>query len=174
MRDHAEVDMSQIQTAFDEVFDQAVVFHGFANYMRDYDVFVYATADPRARVAPEHLRYRFKHCVRALATSAVSPQVWKRSLDERLVDDDQGRDLDGYVWGVRWQALYPGMKLVPDSVDAERWSQDLGLPFYEATIETDCHNISLVFSDLVVDAVDVGYRPFVVSGDGPELKNPVR
>jgi hypothetical protein len=32
------VDEADIQTAFDDVFDQAIVFHGFADYMRDYDV----------------------------------------------------------------------------------------------------------------------------------------
>jgi hypothetical protein len=165
--------MSQIQAAFDDAFDQALVFHGFADYMRDYEVFVYVTADPRTGITPEHLRYRFKHCVRAVATSALSPEVWKRSLDERLVDYEQGRDLDGYVWGVKWQALYPGMKLVRDSVDAEQWSHDLGLPFYEAAIETNGHNISLVFSDLVVDTVHIGHAPFVVSDSGPDFKIPV-
>jgi hypothetical protein len=168
-----EVDISEIQAAFDDVFDQGLVFHGFADYMRDYDVFVYATADPRTGIAPEHLRYRFKHCVRAAATSALSPEVWKRSLDERLVDYEQGRDLDGYVWGVKWQALYPGMKLVRDSADAQRWSHDLGLPFHEAAIETNGHNISLVFSDLVIDPVDIGHTPFVVSDPGPGHKTPV-
>jgi hypothetical protein len=97
--------------------------------MRDYDVFVYATADPRTGIAPQHLRYRFRHCVRALATSAVPPEVWKRSLDERLVDYEQGVDLDGYVWGVKWQMLYPGMKLLSDSPEAERWSQILDMRF---------------------------------------------
>jgi hypothetical protein len=65
--------------------------------MRDYDVFIYATADPRTGITPKHLRYRFKHCVRAVVTTALSPEVWKQSLDERLVDYEQGRDLDGYV-----------------------------------------------------------------------------
>lgn len=157
------VDTSEIRAAFDDVFDQAVVFHGFADYMRDYDVFVYATADPRTGVAPEYLRYRFKYCVRAVVTSALPPETWKRSLDPRLVDFDQGRDLDGYVWGVRWQALYPGMKLLRDSADAQRWSNELGLPFYEASIETNGHNVSLVFADLVVDTISVGHTPFVVS-----------
>ncbi len=36
---------ADIASAFHEVFDQAVVFHGFADYMRDYDVVIYATAD---------------------------------------------------------------------------------------------------------------------------------
>ncbi len=86
------MDIEEIRGAFDEVFDQAVFFHGFADYIRDYDVSVYATADPRTGIVPEYLRYRFKHCVRAIATSSVPPEIWTRSLDERLIDE-QGRDL---------------------------------------------------------------------------------
>jgi hypothetical protein len=162
----SDVVTSEIPAAFDDVLDQAIIFHGFADYMRDYEVFIYATADPRTGMRPEHLRYRFKHCVRVTVKSALSPGIWKRSLDERLVDFEQGRDLDGYVWGVKWQALYPGMKLVLDSADAQRWSNELGLPFYEAAIETNGHNISLVFSDLTVQTVDLGYAPFVVPDGG--------
>jgi hypothetical protein len=156
------MDRSAIQAAFDDVFDQALVYHGFADYMRDYEVFVHVTADPRTGIAPQNLRYRFTHCVRAAATSALSPRVWRQSLDERLVDYERGRDIDGYVWGVRWQTLYPGMKLVGDSADARRWSDEVGLPGHEATIGTNCHNISLIFSDLVVDVVGSGHAPFVV------------
>jgi hypothetical protein len=123
------VDASEIQAAFDDVFDQQVTFHGFADHMRDYDVFIYAAADPRTGIRPEHLRYRFRHCVKAAVTSALSPATWKKSLDERLTDYEQGRHLDGYAWGVRSQELYPGMKLVADSAEAERWSRELGLPF---------------------------------------------
>jgi hypothetical protein len=169
----ADVEIAEIQAAFDDVFDQAIVFHGFADYMRDYDLFIYATADPRTGIAPQRLRYRFRHCVRVLATSAVPPEVWKRSLDERLIDYEQGVDLDGYVWGVKWQMLYPGMKLLRDSPDAERWSRALDLPFHEATFETNGHNISLVFSDLAVDTVEVGYAPFVVPDGGPDFKIPL-
>jgi hypothetical protein len=142
------VDKAGIQEAFDEVFDQAVVFHGFTDYMRDYDVFIYVTAGPGTGIAPEHRRYRFKYCVRALVTSALSAQLWSRSL--------------GYVWGVKWQNLYPGMRLVEESADAQRWSRDLDLSFHEATIETNGHDISLVFADLMVDVVDTGCAPFVV------------
>jgi hypothetical protein len=164
------MDAAEIQAAFDDVFDQAVVFHGFADYMRDYEVFIYVAGDPRAGTGPEHLRYRFRHCVRATATTAVSPQIWKRSLDERLTDYEQGRERDGYVWGVRWQALYPGMKLVQDSAEAARWSGELGIPFHEAVIETNGHNICLVFSDLNVTTVGTGYAPFVIPGAGPDFE----
>jgi len=62
------------------------------------------------------------------------------------------------------------MRLVSESADAERWSRSLGIPFYEAAIETNGHNLSLVFADLVVDVIAVGYAPFVVPDDGPEFK----
>jgi hypothetical protein len=104
----SDVDTSEIQAAFDDVFDQAIIFHGFADYMRDYEVFIYATADPRTGIGPEHLHYRFKHCVRATVTSALSPGIWKRSLDERLVDYEQDRDLDGYVWASSGRRCTPG------------------------------------------------------------------
>jgi hypothetical protein len=173
VRDHLVVDASEIQAAFDDVFDQAIVFHGFADYMRDYDIFIYATADPRSGIRPEHLRYRFTHCVRATVTTALSPEIWRRSLDDRLVDYDQGLDLDGYVWGVEWQMLYPGMKLVPESAEARRWSRELGLPFREADIETNGHNLSLIFSDLIVQPVAPGHAPFVVPEGGPDVKVPL-
>jgi hypothetical protein len=159
------VNVRQMTEAFDDVFDQALVFHGFTDYMRDYDVFVYATADPRTGIAPEYLRYRFKHCVRASVTSAASPETWSRSLDDRLIDFEQGRELDGLVWGVRWQVLYPGAKLLPGTAETEVWSARLGRPVHEAMIETNIHTISLIFSDLSVDRVEAGYSPFTVVED---------
>ena len=54
------MDSSAIRTAFEDVCDQAIVFHGYAKHMRVYDVFIYATADPRTGIEPEHLRYRFR------------------------------------------------------------------------------------------------------------------
>ncbi|WP_207926141.1 hypothetical protein [Actinocrispum wychmicini] len=162
------MDVHRISDAFEDVFDQALVFHGFADYMRDYDVFVYATADPRTGISPEYLRYRFKYCVRASVTSTVSPEVWRRSLDDRLIDFEQGHDLDGYVWGVRWQALYPGMKLLPGTAETDAWSARVGLPFHEAVIETNGHSISLVFSDLSVNRIEPGYSLFTGHNDQTE------
>jgi hypothetical protein len=173
VRDYLWTDLSQIQAALDDVFDQAFIFHGFADYMRDYDVFIYATADPRTGITPQHLRYRFRYCVRATAATAVAPQIWKRSLDDRLIDHEEGRELDGYVWGVKWQALYPGLTLGQDSAEAAHWSRELGIPFHEVAIETNGHNISLVFSDLAVDAVDTGYAPIVIPSGGPDYKIPL-
>jgi hypothetical protein len=47
------VDIEGLQRQLDEVFDQVVVYHGFVDYMRDYEVIVFVTADPRARAVRE-------------------------------------------------------------------------------------------------------------------------
>lgn len=138
--------------------------------MRDYEIIVYNTADPKTGIRPQHVRLLFKHCVRATVTSAVSKETWRQSLDDRLIDYDQGKDLDGYVWGVKWQMLYPGITLLADSADAVMWSAELGIPFYEARVETNGHNLALVFSDLDETVVEPGYSPFVVPNGGPDFK----
>ncbi|WP_378742227.1 hypothetical protein [Nocardia brasiliensis] len=167
------MDATQIASALDEVFDQAIVYHGFADYMRDYDIFIYATADPRTGIQPEYVRYRFKYCVRVTAATALPVDVWARSLDERLIDYETGCDRDGYVWGVCWQVLYPGAALRLDSEEAATWSAQLRLPFYEAKIETNGHNLSLIFADLEVESVTAGTVPFVVPAKGgPDFKIP--
>lgn len=164
---------AEISAAFEEVFDQAVVFHGFTDFMRDYDVIIYATADSRTGIPPEHVRYRFTKCVQANAVTAVRPDVWAQSLDDLLTDYSTGVEMDGYVWGVKWQALYPGMKLIEDSAVATKWSGALGIPFHEARIETNGHNLSLVFSELDVVPLDQGWSPFTIEGTGPDWKIPL-
>jgi hypothetical protein len=168
--DNASVNKQELSAAFEEVFDNAIVFHGFAQHLRDYDVFVEVTSDPSTGIDAEYLRYRFTNCVRATVTSALEPHIWKRSLDERLTDYQAyiaADDLDGYVWGVDFQVLDPGMTLVEHSDEASGWAYQLGIPFHHARIETNGHNFDLVFSDLVVTRVDPGFAPYTVPSSAP-------
>jgi hypothetical protein len=71
---------------------------------------------------------------------------------------------------VKWQNLYPGIRLVTESADADHWSRSLGIPFHEAAIETNGHYLSLVFADLVVDIIGKGHSPFVVPDEGPNVE----
>jgi len=104
--------------------------------------------------------------VAASVTTALSPAGWTDSLDDRLTEPGGASvpDLEGYVWGVRWQENYPGMTLAAESPDAGRWSEQVGLPFHEVRVEANCHTIRLVFADLVVGTVPGGHVPFVVPG----------
>lgn len=80
-----------------------------------------------------------------------------------LIDHGTGKDLDGYVWGVKWQSLYPGGQVVEHSDRARRWCDAIGIDFHEAVIEANGHKIALVFSDLQVTPLRAGYTPYVLS-----------
>jgi hypothetical protein len=156
------VDVGVLQQRLDEVFDHAVVFHGFTDYMRDYEVVFFCVADPTTGIEPEHVRYLFKCCVVAAVRSTLSAHNWRASLDERLIHSATGEGLVGYVWGVRWQVFYPGATIIADSPRAEQWSKELSIPFHEVVLEGNGHMITLVFSELVVLPASAGYTPFVV------------
>ncbi|MEB8336904.1 YxiG-like protein [Streptomyces endophyticus] len=155
------MDTAVLEQMLDESFDHAVVHHGYTNYMRDYEVIVYATADPRTGIAPAHLRYLFRYCVDARCVTSVPTETWRVSLDDRLIDHETGVDLNGYVWGVKWHGLYPGAKLLPESETTRRWSKAVGIDFHAVRMETNAHDLTLVFSDLQVREVQAGYAPFV-------------
>ncbi|NBE56070.1 YxiG-like protein [Streptomyces boluensis] len=155
------MDTAALRQLLDDSFDHAVVHHGYTAYMRDYEIVVHATADPRTGIEPAYLRYLFRHCVEARCVSTVAPRTWAVSLDDRLTDHESAADLDGYVWGVKCHVLYPGAKLLPGSEATRRWSRDLGIDFHEVCVETNAHRITLIFSELRVSEVPVGYVPFV-------------
>ncbi len=155
------MDAEAMQAAFDEVFDQAIVFHAFTDYMRDYEVVTYSVADPRTGIQPQYDRFIFRYCVEAEVKTTVTPETWRKSLDDGLLDHENGKDLDGYVWGVRWHCLYPGARIEEATPRTTAWADALEMPLYEAVIETNAHHIRLVFGDLEVSQVEPGYAPFV-------------
>lgn len=159
------MDRTELSAAFDDIFDDALVLHGYAPHLRDYDLYVDAWPGVgAAHRTTRHLRYRFTHCVRASATSAVPPEVWARSLDDRLLDravlDGPAEEITGYVWAVEWQCLYPGVTLLEPSQETARWESALGIPFHTARVGTNGHDLELVFSDLVVSTVEPGFTPY--------------
>jgi hypothetical protein len=161
------VDEAQLQARLDELFDSELVFHSYANYMRDYELVVYQSVDPRSGLAPRHLRNLFRLCTEADVRSTVLPAVWTRSTDDELLDSHHvTREAPGYVWGVRCQGLYPGATIVDGSARAQVWTNQLGIPFHEVQIEANAHAITLVFADLSVEEVGAGYGPYHVEIKG--------
>lgn len=156
------MDESELEQRLEEIFDQGVVYHGFTDYMRDYEMIVHFTADPRTGIAPTYERYLFRMCVHATVDTTLAPESWAVSLDERLIDYESGVELDGYVWGVKWHMLYPGARVLTKTPRAAQWSAALGIDFHEVEIETNAHKLHLVFSDLVVAEVDPSYRPLTL------------
>lgn len=46
----------------------------------------WTTSSTRRRIPPAYLRYLFRYCVQADVETAVGAEVWRRSLDDRLID----------------------------------------------------------------------------------------
>ena len=95
------------------LFDGYILKHGFAPYIRDYDVVV---------EWPRHRRflYRFSHVPLATVNTAVKDSTWRDSWGDIYIDYSarQGSGSpDGYVWGVCSFVAYPGAKYVEDSVE---------------------------------------------------------
>ncbi|MEZ5179019.1 MAG: hypothetical protein R2746_12320 [Acidimicrobiales bacterium] len=117
------------------------------------------------------MRWLFTCCVQATATTAWTPEIWRRSLDDRLIDYDRSVDLDGYVWGVKWQRLYP-RHAWSQSRPQRRLGPKRRVAFHEVTIETNGHDLSLVFADLEVwTDVPAGHVPFAILGRGGGMTN---
>jgi hypothetical protein len=151
----------------DELFDNDLVYHGFTCYMRDYELIVFQSADPRSGIAPRHLRFLFRICPEVSVRSVVRPEVWSRSMDDALLSQRHvTRQSEGYIWGVQCQELYPGATVMGDSERARSWAGQVGVEFHEVEISANAHQISLVFADLQVEEVAVGYTPFAVGKTG--------
>jgi hypothetical protein len=161
------VNRTELVEALNELFDRQLLFHGYTDYMRDYELFVYETVDPRSGRVPRHCRFLFQICPEVEVRSRVSPETWAHSLGDDLVAASHvSVDATGYIWGVRGQEMYPGASLVQDSERARTWTEQVGVSFFEARIEANAHVISLVFSDLKVEDIAAGYCPYCVSEDG--------
>lgn len=151
----------------DELFDNELVYHGFTCYMRDYELIVYRSTDPRSGIAPRHLRFLFRICPEVSVRSEVQPEVWSQSIDDALLSQHHvTMQSEGYIWGVQCQELYPGATVLGDSERAHWWAGQVGVEFYEVEISANAHRISIVFADLQVEELAVGYTPFAVGKTG--------
>lgn len=127
--------------------DFAVLAHGFARHGRDYVIFV----EDCLGSDPGQHEIVFTHCVRADYETRVRDDVWPRSWSDEFTDYRRwtaANEPKGYVWGTDWSNAYPGLRAVPDSVQAAEWSRRLGKQMFEATLETDRFFLRLIFHSI--------------------------
>jgi hypothetical protein len=146
-----------------DIFDGAIVHHGFNDALRDYEL-VTEMYEPGANPAePSRIRAmvtaRFLGCVECHYETAVPDLAWAPSLDAAGLPNDVFVDFDrweaagspdGYVWGVKYAAAYPGWTYINASPRAEFCSRRLGVAMHEVLIETNVFRLSIVFHALSV------------------------
>ena len=136
------------------LLDVAILSHGFAPHMRDYDVLIEAMwgekewGDARGRYL-----CRFLHCPEAHIITRLSSATWRQSWDDTFADYEEWQKVgepEGFVWGVCWSDAYPGLKYVENSPLALKWTKEFQTEMHEAIIETNAFSIQLVFHDFTI------------------------
>ena len=138
------------------ILDEAVAEHGFTRYNRDYRLVasIHRPSHQRQPGQGQDLctyTFLFRGCVEAHYVSAVVPAGF--SMDDVLIEYERWRaagEPEGFVWGVNRADAYPGLTYVDRSAKAAGWSERLGLPMHEVTIETNTYALRLVFHDVTV------------------------
>lgn len=152
-------EMERLMHQYD-IADNALLFHSYKQYMRDYELIVGVYVGPAEEGVYSYL---FKYCVESHVVTAVSSANYKKSLDERLIDLDSGKDLNGFVWGANWSTLSPGWTLNTSSKDVISWQERIGLEFHEMEIGTEAYSIKLIFSSIEVKRISDDSNPSVLT-----------
>ena len=132
--------------------DVGILGHGFAAHMRDYDIVFEALWGKKWEdKGTYHLR--FSHCPEVRTTTMVGWKVWKLSWSDVFIDYDEwlaAGEPDGFVWGVCWSGVYPGVSYIDNSPRARLWSERLGTQMHEVIIKTEAFEIQIIFHDFTV------------------------
>jgi hypothetical protein len=139
------------------LLDVAILSHGFAPHMRDYDLLMEAMwGEKEWGDAKGRYICRFTHCPEAHVVTSVGGETWRQSWVDTFIDYaewEKRGEPEGYVWGVCWSMAYPGMRYVENSEPAARWSERFGKDMHEAEIETNAFTLRLVFHDFSIKKI---------------------
>ena len=141
--------VQQLMNDFD-VFDSALLYHGYTTYMRDYELVLENHVGPAQQGT---YSYIFSHCAEANVHTGFSTDVYRSSLDDRLLKMETEREVNGFVWAANWALIENGWHLVTDSPKAILWSEGLGIDMHEVVIESQAHTITLIFSSIIIQKI---------------------
>jgi hypothetical protein len=133
-----------------DLFDNAILSHGFTDYNRDYRI----TAELGLGGGPAGVyEFLFRGCVAATYECMVPPAGY--SVNDDFIDFEQWEAAgapDGFVWA-QPATIYPGWQLLAHPDTATRWAARLGIPMQEILIETNAFTLRLVFHDLAIKQI---------------------
>jgi hypothetical protein len=141
-------------STYGDFIDVAILAHGFARHMRDYDILFEAMwgneewADNKGTY-----RLRFTHCPEVLVVTNLSDANWKQAWSDAFTnyaDWQTAGEPEGFVWGVCWSNAYPGITYVDNSQRALKWTERLGVTMHEVTLETEAFLLQIIFHDFSV------------------------
>lgn len=149
------MDSTELAAVLEALDGSAVVFHGFADFARDYDLVV-VLGDGDGEL-PRFRQYRFTCCVAAEVRSSLSPEAWRGSVASGIVGGEA--EPTAHASGMRRQDV-GSSTLVSGSSRARSVADVVGIDFHEVRIAAAIHTFTLVFSDVEVTVLPAGHTPF--------------
>ena len=143
------------------LYDVRLVSHEFTTYLRDYTVVTEQSAadiNGDSYIFARYL-YCFTHCVYVQISTALTDEIWHKSWPDSFLEFETWRSAgspEGFAWWVRSSDAYRGFIFKPDSPLAADWTNRLSQPMHELLIETNTHNITLVFNDVHIKKIAKG------------------
>ncbi|WP_148041381.1 YxiG-like protein [Rufibacter immobilis] len=131
----------------DEIYDVAILRHGFTDYVRDYQFEI--EANWIGDLAGRYI-LTFKHCYDLIYKTLIDDDLIKKSWDDLFTDFEtweKHKEPDGFVWGTNWSLAYPGFEEIKDSEKANDWSKRLGKQMKESKLETNSFEITLIHEE---------------------------
>jgi hypothetical protein len=128
-----------------DLFDQSIIRHGILDYIRDYEIIGYLSGFD----FDLEIQYIFKGCIKADYKVKVDPANY--SMNDALLDIEKQDSLDfpkGFIWGVRYSAVYPGITLTEQSEELEELKHQYGISFSKIHFDTQVYDLTLIFHDL--------------------------
>lgn len=139
------------------LLDVAILSHGFAPYMRDYDVLIEAMwGEKEWGDASGRYLCRFSHCPEARLVNCLGGTGWRQSWADVFTNCDEWEKTgapEGFVWGVCWSLAYPGLTYIDNSELAAKWSEEIEKEMHESTIETNAFTLNLIFHDFTITKI---------------------
>ncbi len=132
----------------DELYDMAILTHGFTSYNRDYFFHIEANMW-KDELKGQYMIY-FVHCYDLSYQTLANSETLLQSWDECFIDFNEylkAGEPEGFIWGTNWVNAYPGFSIVENSEKAELWTESLKKPMQELQVLSDVYKINLIFHD---------------------------
>lgn len=138
----------------EDIYDVAILKHGFADYVRDYQFEIEANwiGDSAGRYI-----LTFKHCYDLTYKTLVKDDVLRKSWDDLFTDYqiwEKNNEPDGFVWGTNCSLAYPGFKVIRNSDKATNWSDRLGKKINEVKLETNSFQMNLIYETWTLEKIN--------------------
>jgi hypothetical protein len=132
-----------------EIFDVAILRHGFSEYNRDYD-FVF---EVDSSADSGQFLLRFKHVYKLSYVTSLTTEALKVSTNDNFTDYKKWQETgekEGFVWGVNYALAYPGFTMLDNYAKGRQLDQGFGFEMFNVTLETETYKIDFVTSDFEV------------------------